>query len=428
MEEILSKRIILLTNAMIVLSCLGFLALIHRVDASYKAKEYLSLNRLRNCIEQVPKDADHQEVAFYAAKDWLMNNKPEVFAQNQQLADSFALQLDSAGFGQDVIAIKQQQAQPDATPGFMLINVISTDTERCDMDFGDLNGNHRLNFFAQQYRKLLSPVKFVVVTGMMKSALPFAMQQNRALQSVKSADKHSLPQEFPMEGDFQLPMEQPELLPPPPGKRPHNARIERVAFENDSLRITFVITSGLLQTVGDEELSVPVKTTVVNGPTWMDLYGFDPDYKTLGKKVELQKLIKHYGDLPMDKVVDMIGNDYMEAYERIDIFGFSFSSTSLPLALLAFFLFLSTGLYLMVREAKRKSLKVLSEFNNEEITDYFVKNVWIRTVLWLILPIGALVATLPVLPEEAEKLAVLITGGVVLAVINCATLLLARKI
>jgi hypothetical protein len=99
MEEIISKRIILLANAMIVLSMIGFLELIHRVDATYKAREYTALNMLRNCIESVPKNATGQDVAVPAAKKRLEHNNEKAFSNSLHFDDELATQIKASGYG-----------------------------------------------------------------------------------------------------------------------------------------------------------------------------------------------------------------------------------------------------------------------------------------------------------------------------------------
>lgn len=428
MEEILSKRITLLSNAIIVLSAIGFLALVHHIDARYKEKEYVALNALRNCIEAIPANADHSDQADAAAKSWLMQNRKADYQKNIQLADAIALELTQAGFSKELKTFKTTDGVGNnlAEPaGFVLLNIFGTDTGNCcEHGFGNLNGNHKLKYFSQQYAHLKTGTKIRIATGMKPNAVLDAINHS-SFSKTKDKFAHEIKTENPeTENEKSIPLEIPDDLP----FKQHAAKILKVDFTWDSCFITITGSSLYLQGEMQETIGIPLEAETIEGPSWFDLYGIDSIYKRLDTKTELQKIVRHYGDLPIDKAVDMIGDDYMDAFENVDIFGFSFSTTSLPLALLLFFSFLSGGLFLMVKEAEKLKLKVITEFNNEDITDYFIKRPFIRTTIWLFLPLLSLLATLPVLPVEFEKLAVLGAGSVILIAVNSLTLMKAKKL
>lgn len=438
MEEIITKRIILLTNAIIILSGIGFIALIHRVDAIYKSKEYTAINRLRNCIEELPEDANSQQTLLKSVHSWLKKEQPAVFSSHHAAADSLASVLWRNGFKTQVREFKLSgNTESKRKPGgFMLIETTPGDTAGLlHHPLGSLDETNRLKHFAEQYKYLFSKIKLSIATGFDEQALIRAMQANGLLTKEKQERNYpAIAYEEPAVADsssrdYRYPRESMhEAISTYSGYDQPSFELTSVTLRNDSCEIIFKSLSTVYQEDHDKVVRFPVQTIKADGPELFVLFGLDEKNRGLNDLTELNKLVVHYGDLPMGKAMDMIGNDYMEAYENVDVFGFSFSTTSLPLALLCFFFFLSIGLYLMIRQGEKLRLKVISETNVEDITDFFVKRPMVRMVLWLILPLAALAATLPSLPVENEKLIVLGSGALLLGSVNLISLMKARKL
>lgn len=412
MEEILSKRIILLTNALIILSGIGFIALIHRVDSSYKASEYAVLNKLRNCIESLPKDAASPAVTNEAAQDWLQAHDPATNDKRFHFSVNLAQMLSNAGYGKDISNIKSTDESLYAN--YNLISVISMDTVNCCAHtFGGLTGAHKLKHFIEQYDHLQSPAKIITAIGAPEDLLKKAISESKDSFNITTEEVDTTALKRSTSHALYV------------GGRAH---LEGVSLQGDSCVISFGVISFNQEEPGLQHIAVKAETRTTGGLTLMDLYNIDPDYRNLRDSKQFKKLETNYGDIPMDKVVDMIGEDYMEAYESIDVFGFSFSTTSLPMASLAFSLFLVSGIFLMVRDAEKRKFKVLTGIDNEDITDFFVKRPFIRFVIWLVLPLASLAATLPHLAIEDEKLIVLCSGAGLLLLLSTLTLLKARKL
>jgi|GEM_PF-5290593 len=424
MEEILSKRIMFLTNTLIVLCGIGFLTLIHRLDAGYKAKEYIALNKLLNCVKELPANAGDPDVMALAAKGWLRKAQPNFFADYSRFAGELADALAQTRYKEDVRSIK---GASDRQEDFMLLTVRVNDSAACcEHGLGNLSGTHKLNHFIEQYRHIRKPVNVTIATGMPPGTLQSALENNSELKRIREM---SAPKAPPAPGS--IPEETPEDHYPrhdDRGTSAISARVESVRLEGDSIVMAFQLLSSMLQTDPfGPNVKVAVQTSPVPATTLLDIYGIDADFNALQESVELEKLQKHYGELPLDQVLALVGADYMKANESIDVLGFSFSTTSMPLALLCFLLFVSAGIYIMVREGVKRGLKVFS-FENEDMTGYFLRRRWIRLVLWIVLPVLALAATFPSVEVEDLKLYILTTGAALLLAINTMSLLEARKL
>lgn len=130
----------------------------------------------------------------------------------------------------------------------------------------------------------------------------------------------------------------------------------------------------------------------------------------------------------MDKALELVGEDYMEAYERMDVFGLSISTTSLPLVSLAFFIFMLAGIYAMLREARKGNYRIISETDNEDITDFFIKRKYMRFLIWVVLPLLSLGASMPHLQPEPSKLFAILAGTLVMLSLGLFSFSLSKKL
>lgn len=188
MNEILSKRVILLTNTLLILCAIGFLALIHRVDASFKEKEYTTLNRLHNCITSLPEGIDKVETLDAIYNDWLKTNKKTVHDQLFDLRVNLLREIDSAGVGQQ---IRSGSGLRDfrISLAFPVIN----DSIHPEFEPGTLQDNNKLRFFAQQFNYLENPVVLKYATAFRPGDMKKAIAARNAaflsaLKNVQQAD------------------------------------------------------------------------------------------------------------------------------------------------------------------------------------------------------------------------------------------------
>lgn len=424
MDEILSKRINLLTNVLIGLCGLGFIALVHRIDAAYKEYEYVALNQLRNCVESIPKNAADADLLADYAQQWLETTNSRSLDAKFRTAASVSEQLKAAGFEKDVRAIKSLRVSQDADPlmstgAFRLIEVKSPDSiQCCEHGLGNLTPGNKLTDYVQQYRYLMNNADIHVAESIGNNAVKNGLEkQPQLLRIMKSRNRpadEAYYEEPVSDKDYAYGM--------------IDASLKTVSLSGDSLVMSFEQTSS--NQINPDLMHASTKVSVASAGKvrLLNLFGIDTHYVRLNESAELKKLVSSYGDLPMEKALEMVGDDYMKAVESIDIFGFTFSTSSLPMALLVFLIFISTGLFLMIREAEKRKLKILTEYDNEEITDYFLKRRWIRTFLWLGLPAISVLVTLPQKHIESMKLYFILAGGATLLILNLATLYKARKL
>lgn len=404
MNEILSKRVILLTNTLLILCAIGFLALIHRVDASFKEKEYTTLNRLHNCITSLPEDIEQTETIDALYNDWLRTNNKAVHQQLFDLRVNLLRELDSAGFGRQIRSGKGMR-------GFRISLAIPVISDSIHPEFppGTLQDNNKLRYFAEQFNYLENQVVLQYATAFRPGDVKKAIAERNAsflaaLKKVEQVDttSHS------------------HLL--------SNLVLMQILLDGDSCRFVFGLRE---QDQLDEDavsIAVPVQTAMLPMDKLHILYGVSTLYSKVGNGHEIQKLVKNYGEIPMDKALELVGEDYMEAYERMDVFGLSISTTSLPLVSLAFFIFMLAGIYAMLLEARKGNYRIISETENEDITDFFIKRRYMRFLIWVVLPLLSLGASMPHLLPEPVKLYVILAGTLVMLILGLLSFSLSKKL
>lgn len=404
MNEILSKRVILLTNTLLILCAIGFLALIHRVDASFKEKEYTTLNRLHNCIMSLPDGIDKTENLDELYNDWLKTNNKTVHGQLFDLRVNLLRELDSAGFGKQ---IRSGKGMRDFR--ISLAFPVISDTTLPEYPPGTIQDNNKLRYFAEQFNYLQNQVVLQYATAFRPGDVKKAIAEKHAafltaLKNVEQADTagHA------------------HLL--------SNMILMQLVLDGDSCKFVFGLRE---QDQLDEDavtIAVPVQTATLPMDKLHSLYGIGSLYSKVGNGHEIQKLVKNYGEIPMDKALELVGEDYMEAYERMDVFGLSISTTSLPLVSLAFYIFMLAGIYAMLLEARKGNYRIISETENEDITDFFIKRKFMRFLIWVLLPLASLAASMPHLQPEPAKLYAILAGTLVMLSLGFLSYSLSKKL
>lgn len=403
MNEILSKRVILLTNTLLILCAIGFLALIHRVDASFKEKEYTTLNRLNNCIEALPENISDPDVTDQLHDNWLKGKHKDVHARLFKLRVQLLNELDSAGFGRQI-------AQGKASSGFRisLAHPKINDSIPPDFALGELQDNNKLCHFADQYFYLQRPVHLNCVKGYSPGDLQKAIEKRQA-EFLATLDN--------LTGDS---ANRPHVL--------HHLMLQQLYLEEDSCFLVFGVQQQGQLDDDAVTISIPVETLLLDMGSLHHVYQIDNLYSRIGGQHEIHKLVNNYGEIPMDKALELVGEDYMEAYERMEVFGLSISTTSLPLVSLAFYIFIMTGILIMLREAKKGGHAIITDQDNEDLTDYFMKRKTIRFFLWVILPMLSLAASLPHLQPEPAKLWAIAGGTLLLLSLSLSAFFISRKL
>lgn len=404
MNEILSKRVILLTNTLLILCAIGFLALIHRVDASFKEKEYTTLNRLHNCIMSLPDGIDKTENLDELYNDWLKANNKTVHGQLFDLRVNLLRELDSAGFGKQIRTGKGMR-------DFRISLALPVITDSISPEFppGTLEDNNKLRYFAEQFNYLQNHVVLQYATAFRPGDVKKAIAERNAvflaaLQKVEQADTAG--------HDHML----------------SNMILMQLVLDGDSCRFVFGLREQDQLDDDAVSIAVPVQTATLPMDKLHSLYGVSTLYSRVGNGHEIQKLVKNYGEIPMDKALELVGEDYMEAYERMDVFGLSISTTSLPLVSLAFFIFMLAGIYTMLREAGKANYRIISETENEDITDFFIKRKFMRFLIWVILPLLSLGASMPHMQPEPMKLYAILGGTLVMLSLGLLSYSLSKKL
>jgi hypothetical protein len=155
--------------------------------------------------------------------------------------------------------------------------------------------------------------------------------------------------------------------------------------------------------------SFPVETKTVGQTTL--LYLSDPeagDYESIRSLYEASDrksyLRQMYGHLPMSSAVALANDGLTQAYRSASLFGFTFSTRRLPFAVLAFVATALLGTLVTLHTARRRRISLLADLTDEYALDVLLANLPARLVIWIVFPLSAVWAAVPLVPlSDAES-------------------------
>ncbi|MDQ3020586.1 MAG: hypothetical protein M3R36_08455 [Bacteroidota bacterium] len=111
------------------------------------------------------------------------------------------------------------------------------------------------------------------------------------------------------------------------------------------------------------------------------------------KSEDLNYLSKIYGDMPLEEATILIRKDYLDAYQKVNILGFSFSVNTIPFALLFFLsIFLGSILISLKNSFTNENIfEVNKNQTNEEILEPYLRNKILRFIIWIIFPLVTII-------------------------------------
>jgi hypothetical protein len=168
-------------------------------------------------------------------------------------------------------------------------------------------------------------------------------------------------------------------------------------------------------------LEIPVQTQIIESENLLGLVSENEDEINILQELYSQKSRKKfldgaYGLLPIKEAKEVLSGNIVQAYQRVELLGFSISTRKLPIAVVSLFIMFLGGSFLTVRYARANSLKIISQVNDENPIDILIDNFLSRIVIFCIFPILSIMLALPTYPVSLSE-AIFIGSGVLLILI-----------
>ncbi len=171
--------------------------------------------------------------------------------------------------------------------------------------------------------------------------------------------------------------------------------------------------------------TAPVRTARFIGPSLLEVS--DPARSANGPLLKLSDspdrvayLRRAYGHLPLDHASSLASEGLAQAYRSLSLFGFQFSTRRFPVAVLLCMIVALWQTLAALVVARRRQLPVLEQIADESAVEMLVSSRTLRVLLWVVLPLSAVWAALPLVPLSSHELTWLTIGSVVLACLGVA--------
>ena len=185
-----------------------------------------------------------------------------------------------------------------------------------------------------------------------------------------------------------------------------NSYIKSITLLGEKVKITFEedpSRSPAQRTPAMYEIEILVETQKIDVENLLSLISSNGDNTKVLEELYSENSRREfldgaYGLLPLNEAKEVLSGNLVQAYQRVEILGFSISTKRLPLAVLMLFLVFLSGSFLTVIYAKRKSLRIISQVNDENPVDILIDNFFSRVLIFCVLPILSIVLSLPTFP------------------------------
>jgi hypothetical protein len=153
-----------------------------------------------------------------------------------------------------------------------------------------------------------------------------------------------------------------------------------------------------------------------------------PDQVTVQDSIDKSRLRAVYGSMRLDMAKDAATSSLREAQGTVTVLGFSLSHRRLPWMLLAVLTAIITGILLTVLQAKRGSLKFITEGSQESMLSPLMQNLVGRLILWAALPAVCIWASKDFGPFHPIEVTILAGMTVGLVIFGVTSALIARSL
>lgn len=173
-------------------------------------------------------------------------------------------------------------------------------------------------------------------------------------------------------------------------------------------------------------VSVPVETATMSAASLLELT--DPERPAndallaIGRDAErVAYLRRTYGHMLLEDATGLASDGLTQAYRSLSLFGFSFSTRRFPLAVMVCLAAALWQTLAALVSLRRQGIGILAEIIDDATIEVLISNRVARFALWVVLPLTALWASLPLvrLPDSELQLLIAGTGLVAILGVGC---------
>ena len=173
-------------------------------------------------------------------------------------------------------------------------------------------------------------------------------------------------------------------------------------------------------------VSVPVETATMTAASLLELT--DPDRPAndallaLGRDTERMAYLRRtYGHMLLEDAMGLASDGLTQGYRSLSLFGFSFSTRRFPLAVMVCLAAALWQTLAALVSLRRQGIGILAEIIDDATIEVLISNRVARFALWVVLPLTALWASLPLvrLPDSELQLLIVGTGLVATLGVGC---------
>jgi hypothetical protein len=421
----MSKRLIFLTRANIIIFLFALVALLHRLDAADLEEDIRALDLLQSVAAQDVSQAFVDGSVYTRARLWLENHDPTLAEQNRQARQRVTDLLGEVGVQPETLAQIKGQAGftadmfqlldfPVAESSLQLQPGVATAQGVLPTSIGvipgaNVLGRQALDTASQSVDELIDrflavtePLSLTVAVSLADTGLPNLAGHQTSCPAIL--------QSVTLSGNVVT------------------ARFEEPASAFDPS--SFVQQQPLLPCSFTEELAVV--TQQVQAPSLYDFLSGsvpDPEVGELRANPELLgRLQSVYGRIKFSLAQQIAAEDFAQAYKSIDIFGFTISTRRFPFAVLLLSVLVAWAIAWTVELARRSGQHIITGKSEEDVVDILLDLAPLRTVIWVVLPLLAILASLPLFPLSRVELIVTVAGAALCVLLGGMAALRARAL
>ncbi|MCA9076855.1 MAG: hypothetical protein KDA93_17645 [Planctomycetaceae bacterium] len=170
-------------------------------------------------------------------------------------------------------------------------------------------------------------------------------------------------------------------------------------------------------------VSVPVETSTMTAASLLELT--DPSRPAndallaLGSDADRMAYLRRtYGHMLLEDATGLASDGLTQAYRSLSLFGFSFSTRRFPLAVMVCLVAALWQTLAALVSLRRQGIGILVEIIDDATIEVLISNRFARFALWVVLPLTALWASLPLVRLPDSELQLLIVGAGLVAMLG----------
>ena len=439
MAEILIKRLLSLSRIYLIIFGFSMVALIHKLDSMELQKDIRALDLVSSVNKIMSEDRIDMKQLQSKAKIWLELNNKDLAKQHikarQKLVDAIRL----SGVNEMTIAFAKGRVPVagEQHDNFSLLHIVDVE---------------------EDLKKITSPIytsaeltvnetfkRFMYLTKPRTLKVVIDVEQLDRLRLPVQKSNLSKPENKTESGTMNPPVMPPDLMipfgPVAPPMYPAimgsaEKRLRDVDFDGNNVLITYITPltlSNMAQQTPSEQPPMDKFPTKIVDMNSLSIYGLmkSENDEITALRNNVDRLAKHrllYGNMKFDLAQQFMYRDFNQAYTNISIFGFDFSTRRYPLAVLFMSIGISIGIYWTLNTGKKNKMVLFTHDFHEDIMYGLMSNKFSRSILWIILPVIAVFASLPIFDLSQSELLVIGLGILAMVIIGSSSLLASQEL